>query len=111
MKYIIIQDRKWPFYYSQSAFFYNFYTLIKKLANTFKRKPWSSGYDAYSSGRGFDSRHRILDGHDIFNIGMFKKAKMKQKEASVGRFLFKKTSQVVKLGEVVEHQWRSIPCF
>ena len=31
------------------------------------------GYDSCSKGRGFKSRHCILDGHDIFHIHLLQK--------------------------------------
>ena len=50
-------------------------------------------------GRGFESRRRILNGHDIFHIDLllklyclFEKAENKQKEAVIGPF--KKTLDV-----------------
>ena len=41
------------------------------------------GDDSCSRGRGFESRHRITDGHDIV---CFKRPKINEKEAGVGPF-------------------------
>ena len=51
------------------------------------------GDDSWSRGRGFKSRHHILDGHDIFHIALllklyclFENTTNKQKEAIDGTF-------------------------
>ena len=51
------------------------------------------GRDSRSEGRGFESRHRILDGHfftyiccKIFNDVCLKRPKINEKEAGVGSF-------------------------
>ena len=53
------------------------------------------GDDSYSRGCGFESRHCILDEHDIFShlfvvkngIICLKRPKIDEKEAGVGQFL------------------------
>ena len=61
--------------------------------------PWSSGYGKRltSKGRGFEYRHRILDGH-FFTYNCckncnvcLKRPKINEKEAGVGPFIYKKT--------------------
>ena len=54
------------------------------------------GGDSRSKGREFESRHRILDGHDIFShlfvlkiVMLFEKTKINEKEAGDGPFLKK----------------------
>ena len=54
------------------------------------------GGDSRSKGCGFESQHRVLDGHfshifvlKICNVCL-KRPKMNEKEAGVGRFFFKK---------------------
>ena len=80
--------------------------------NKLGREPWSSGYGKRlrSKGRGFESQHRILDGHFLHTfvvkicIVCLKRPKIKtKKEAEVGPF--KKTfnkllTQVVYLKDV-----------
>ena len=59
------------------------------------------GGDSCSKGCEFESRHRILDGHDIFHgsfshvFVVFEKTKINQKEAGVGPIFLKKASRVV----------------
>ena len=54
------------------------------------------GRDSHSEGRGFESRHRILDGHFFTYICCkncnvcLKRPKINEKEAGVGQFFFKK---------------------
>ena len=52
------------------------------------------GDDSCSRGHGFEFRHSILDGHDIFTlicckncIVCLKRLKIKEKEAGVGPFI------------------------
>ena len=54
------------------------FNLLKKT-NVFGQEPWSSGYG------GFESRHRILDGH----LFTYKRPKINEKEAGVGPFFVK----------------------
>ena len=46
------------------------------------------GRDSHSVGHGFESRHRILDGH--FSHVCLKRPKINEKEAAVGPFKKKK---------------------
>ena len=54
------------------------------------------GGGSHSEGRGFESRHRILNGHfsHIFAVKIcnvcLKRPKINEKEAGVGPFFFKK---------------------
>ena len=66
------------------------------------------GRDSRSKGRGFESRHRILDGHfsHIFvvkncNEVCLKKLKINEKEAGVGPFLKKTVYRFQSLTVVV----------
>ena len=49
------------------------------------------GRDSHSVGHGFESRHRILDGH--FSHVCLKRPKINEKEACVGLFFLKKTTK------------------
>ena len=58
------------------------------------------GRDSRSEGRRFESRHQILDGHFFTyicckncNDVCLKRPKINEKEARVGPFFFKKSSQ------------------
>ena len=60
------------------------------------------GVDSCSKGRGFESRRRILDGHDIFHIHLllklyclFEKTENKQKKGRGWPIFKKKTKSVV----------------
>ena len=58
------------------------------------------GRDSHSEGRGFESRHCILDGHFFTYICCkncyvcLKRPKINEKEAEVGPFFLKKTTNV-----------------
>jgi len=76
------------------------------------------GYDSCSKGRGFKSRHCILDIHNIFHIDLLincifcsKKTKNKQKEAGVSPFkkFFAKTSIPISTYLQWDRSWLESP--
>ena len=79
--------------------------LQEQMLHTIGREPWSSGRDSRSKGCGFESLHRILDGHCFTNIFCkkcndvcLKRPKINEKEAGV----YKNTPHTVRFrGSIV----------
>ena len=67
--------------------------MLKFKIDSQGRMPWSSGYEWWLKGRGFEYWRRILDGHFshwfVVKIVLFflkKRPKINEKEAGVGPF-------------------------